>query len=220
MQSQQNNIKKRISPNLAAVIGALVLMLGGFFLSYSYIQTKKIKTYDMMAHYIYKEENNEAVIETEEKEEKKEETKPDTSNNIEGIETYIGYLSIPKINFNKGFFKQESKENDVEKNIFIVNGSTYPDVDKGNFIIAGHSGTGWKAFFNDLYKLDKGDNVTVTYKNVKYNYNITKIYKQQKTGKIAIYRDYSKTTLTLITCTNNESTTQTIYIAEWQHCHL
>ncbi len=214
MQSQQNNIKKRISPNLAAVIGALVLMLGGFFLSYSYIQTKKIKTYDMMAHYIYKEENNEAVIETEEKEEKKEETKPDTSNNIEGIETYIGYLSIPKINFNKGFFKQESKENDVEKNIFIVNGSTYPDVDKGNFIIAGHSGTGWKAFFNDLYKLDKGDNVTVTYKNVKYNYNITKIYKQQKTGKIAIYRDYSKTTLTLITCTNNESTTQTIYIAE------
>ena len=86
MQSQQNNIKKRISPNLAAVIGALVLMLGGFFLSYSYIQTKKIKTYDMMAHYIYKEENNEAVIETEEKEEKKEETKPDTSNNIEGIE--------------------------------------------------------------------------------------------------------------------------------------
>ena len=58
MQSQQNNIKKRISPNLAAVIGALVLMLGGFFLSYSYIQTKKIKTYDMMAHYIYKEENN------------------------------------------------------------------------------------------------------------------------------------------------------------------
>ena len=214
MQSQQNNIKKRISPNLVAVIGALVLMLGGFFLSYSYIQTKKIKTYDMMAHYIYKEENNEAVIETEEKEEKKEETKPDTSNNIEGIETYIGYLSIPKINFNKGFFKQESKENDVEKNIFIVNGSTYPDVDKGNFIIAGHSGTGWKAFFNDLYKLDKGDNVTVTYKNVKYNYNITKIYKQQKTGKIAIYRDYSKTTLTLITCTNNESTTQTIYIAE------
>lgn len=214
MQKQQNNIKKRISPNLTAVIGALVLMLGGFFLSYSYIQTKKIKTYDMMANYIYKEENNEATIEIQEKEEKKEETKPDPSEANNGIETYIGYLSIPKINFNKGFFKQESKENDVEKNIFIVNGSSYPDVEKGNFIIAAHSGTGWKAFFNDLYKLEKGDNVEVTYQNKKYQYNITNIYKQQKTGKIAIYRDYSKTTLTLITCTNNDSTTQTIYIAE------
>ena len=29
-----------------------------------------------------------------------------------------------------------------------------------------------------------------------------------------IYRNYEKTTLTLITCTNNDSTTQTIYIAE------
>ena len=48
----------------------------------------------------------------------------------------------------------------------------------------------------------------------KYVYKITNIYKQPKTGKLAIYRDYDKTTLTLITCTNNDSRTQTIYVAE------
>ena len=113
-----------------------------------------------------------------------------------------------------GFLDNRSSENDVEKNILVVEGSNYPDVDKGNFILAGHSGTGWKAFFNDLYKLSAGDTAKITYKDKTYTYQITNIYKQPKTGKLAIYRNYDKTTLTLITCTNNDSTTQTIYIAE------
>ena len=117
-------------------------------------------------------------------------------------------------NLTKGFLDNRSSENDVEKNILVVEGSNYPDVDKGNFILAGHSGTGWKAFFNDLYKLSAGDTAKITYKDKTYTYQITNIYKQPKTGKLAIYRNYDKTTLTLITCTNNDSTTQTIYIAE------
>ena len=96
----------------------------------------------------------------------------------------------------------------------IIEGSTYPNVKKGNFIIAGHSGTGWKAFFNELYRLNIGDEAYVTYKGKKYTYKFTNIYKQPKTGKIAIYRNYDKTTLTLVTCTNNDETTQTVYIAE------
>ena len=123
-------------------------------------------------------------------------------------------IAIPKINLTKGFLDNRSSENDVEKNILVVEGSNYPDVDKGNFILAGHSGTGWKAFFNDLYKLSAGDTAKITYKDKTYTYQITNIYKQPKTGKLAIYRNYDKTTLTLITCTNNDSTTQTIYIAE------
>ena len=127
---------------------------------------------------------------------------------------YIGYLTIPKINLTKGFLDKRSTENDVEKNILVVEGSNYPDAEKGNLILAGHSGTGWKAFFNDLYKLQIKDIAYISYKGKKYTYSITNIYKQPKIGKLAIYRDYSKTTLTLITCTNNDSTTQTVYIAE------
>lgn len=214
MVKKLNNKKtKRISPNLTAVIGSLVIMIGGFFLSYNYIQLMKVETYDSMAKLIYKEDNNKAEV-VEEKNNKKEETgsKNDITNEVN--ETYIGYLSIPKINLKKGFFREDSKENDVEKNIYIVKGSSYPDVEKGNFIIAAHSGTGWKAFFNDLYKLVIGDKVVVTYNEKEYTYIIKKIYEQEKTGTIAIYRNYNETTLTLVTCTNNDSKTQTVYIAE------
>ena len=127
---------------------------------------------------------------------------------------YIGYLTIPKINFTKGFLDYRSSENNVDKNLLVIPESNYPDVDKGNFIIAGHSGTGWNSFFNDLYQLQLGDTAYITYKGKKYNYTIQNIYTQPKTGKLAIYRNYDKTTLTLITCTNFDSTTQTVYILE------
>ena len=78
---------------------------------------------------------------------------------------YIGYLIIPKINLTKGFLDVRSTENDVEKNILVVKGSNYPDTDRGNLILAGHSGTGWKAFFNELYQLQVGDTAFVTYNN-------------------------------------------------------
>ena len=63
-------------------------------------------------------------------------------------------------------------------------------------------------------KLKTGDIAEVTYRSKKYTYKFVSIYKQNKTGKIAIYRNYEKTTLTLITCTNYDSKTQTVYIAE------
>ena len=168
--------------------------------------------YDFMANAYY---NGEEVVNVQEEEETKEVVKEEELPE-EVTDDYIGYLTIPKINLTKGFLDKRSTENDVEKNILVVEGSNYPDTDKGNLILAGHSGTGWKAFFNDLYKLEVNDIAYVTYKNKKYIYKIVNIYKQPKIGKLAIYRNYDKTTLTLITCTNNDSTTQTIYIAELQ----
>ena len=203
------NKNKRISPSETAFIGAIITLIGGFFISYNYSESQKIMAYDYMANAFY-DGNQVTVAENEnnQTEEKKEGLSGEITND------YIGYLNIPKINLTKGFLDNRSSENDVEKNILVVEGSNYPDVDKGNFILAGHSGTGWKAFFNDLYKLSAGDTAKITYKDKTYTYQITNIYKQPKTGKLAIYRNYDKTTLTLITCTNNDSTTQTIYIAE------
>ncbi len=199
----------RISPNYVALIGTIITLIGGFFLSYNYIQSKKIIAFDYMANTFYNGNEIVNISETETTQQQIENNLPETITN-----EYIGYLSIPKINLKKGFLDLRSKENDVEKNILVVNGSTYPDVEKGNLILAGHSGTGWKAFFNDLYKLNISDELFITYKNKKYTYKITNIYKQDKVGTVAIYRNYDKTTLTLITCTNFDSKTQTIYISE------
>ena len=209
MVKKHNNKKqeKRISPEMIAIIGSITILIGGFFLSYNYIQSKKVMAFDYISNIFY-EQNQEIIVSDGEQEVEEEEDLGEVTNN------YIGYLSIPKINLKKGFLDKRSPDNDVEKNILVVEGSSYPTKDKGNLILAGHSGTGWNAFFNDLYKLNKGDQAIVTYKGKTYTYKITNIYTQPKVGKIAIYRNYDKTTLTLITCTNHDSTTQTIYIAE------
>lgn len=214
IQRKQKYNKKRISPSVVAIVGAILTLTGGFFISYNYIQSKKVIAYDYMANVFYEKNKDQKdiasqITESTEGQEQIEEEESDTY-----TDEYIGYLIIPKINLQKGFVDKRSSENDVEKNIMVVEGSNYPDVKRGNFIIAGHSGTGWKAFFNELYQLTTGDKAYVTYKGKKYTYTITNIYKQQKTGTIAIYRNYDKTTLTLVTCTNNDDTTQTIYIAE------
>ncbi len=211
MEKHLNKNIKGISPNRTAFTGAVLTLIGGFFLSYNYIEQQKIIAYDYMSNTFYTKNE---IINIEESEENPVKPIDDKGLTGEITDNYIGYLTIPKINLTKGFLDNRSQENDVDKNLLVVSGSNYPDVDKGNFIIAGHSGTGWNSFFNDLYKLNVGDTAYINYKNKKYIYSITNIYKQQKTGKIAIYRDYTKTTLTLITCTNNDSETQTIYIAE------
>lgn len=218
MVKNKNNNKKCNNVTTIAIIGTLIMLISGFFLSYNYVQKKKIFAFDYMSQLInpilieeptVEEQQEDSIIDDILEEETVEKIKEETN-----YYEYLGYLEIPKINLKKGFVDKTSSDNNVDKNIFIVNVSDYPDVEKGNFIIAAHSGTGYKAFFRNLYQLNKGDDAFVTYNGVRYHYQITKIYKQEKTGKIAIYRDYNKTTMTLVTCSKNDDLHQDVYILE------
>ena len=62
--------------------------------------------------------------------------------------------------------------------------------------------------------LETGDMVSVIYNGYVYNYQITSIYTTPKNGTVPIYRNKEKTTITLITCTKNSDTLQTVYIGE------
>ena len=138
-----------------------------------------------------------------------------SSNNEEVVSyTYIGQLSIPIIKFKRGFVAKDSKYNDINYNIAIAKEADYPDVKNGNFILMAHSGDAVISFFEPLYKLKLGDVATVTYQAKAYYYQLVKTYEVEKTGKIAIYRDYNKKTLTLITCTHMDDTKQSVYIFE------
>ncbi len=196
------------------LITSTLISISLLLLSYNYVQAKKIIAYEYMNEKLKeKEQEIEKEVEVETKKiEIEEEKTPPTIN--ENIDYKVGYLEIPKIGFRKELVDKDSEENNVEKNLFITSNSNYPDVEKGNLIIAGHSGTGYKAFFKNLYKLQKDDIAKVEYKGKTYIYKIVKIYEQRKKGTVAIYRDYEKTTLTLITCTKDNNQTQTIYISE------
>ena len=128
--------------------------------------------------------------------------------------SYIGQLSIPKIKLKRGFVSKESKYNNIEYNVTIANEANYPDVPMGNFILMAHSGNAYISFFDKLYKLEIGDEASVSYNAVTYNYRLTNIYNQAKTGTVSIYRNPNVKTLTLITCTRNDDYNQTIYIFE------
>lgn len=205
--------KKRISPNTTALISAIVITLGGFFLLYNFVSEKKLLAHDYMNSLIYNQENETYDVNTKVENIEQEENTDEEKRPIQ-VENYIGYLEIPKIKFKRGFYDTSSSLNDVEANIEVIKGSSMPDVLNGNLIIAGHSGTGWKAFFKDLYKLELNDEATVTYNGSNYIYKIVNIYKEKNTGTIGIRRNYNKNTLTLVTCTKDDSSTQTIYILE------
>ena len=207
---------KKLTTKQYVLIGTLLIILGIFLIFGDYFASKKFKAYETIN--LSQSSTPTYVEETEEPEEDIEEEEvvvtPPQENTQTDTNYYIGTLSIPKIALNKGFASIESPYNDVENNIKVLEYSDYPNVKKGNFIIAGHSGTAWNSFFRDLHKLEINDKAYVTYNNKKYEYKIVDIYYQEKTGKIKIYRDYNKTTMTLITCTKNDKTKQTVYILE------
>ena len=117
---------------------------------------------------------------------------------------YLGIISIPKIGLRKKLYDIGSYRNDVDRNIEILASSKMPDVMGGNFILAAHNGNTSLGYFRDLYKLKVGDEVTIDYKNKNYVYEVSKIYDVLKTGEVAIKRDKSQSTITLITCLGND----------------
>lgn len=141
----------------------------------------------------------------------------DNAKTVESVkkieENYIGILSIEKIGFQRGFYKIDSKLNNVNKNIEVLKSSNMPDVYHGNLIIAGHSGTSKTAYFKNLNKLEIGDIAKVNYQAKTYKYELVKIYEIAKTSNASIIRNQNKNTLTLITC-KRKSNQQLIFIFE------
>lgn len=132
----------------------------------------------------------------------------DKKNNEESNEktttiNYIGMLKIPKINLEKGFLEKDNPMNNVNKNIQILVDSNYPDEEKGNVIIASHSGNSKVSFFKKLDKLEINDKASILYEGKEYMYKLVNSYDVDKTGEVPIYRNKEVNTLTLITCRKN-----------------
>ena len=181
------------------LIGTIIISVCVFICVFNYLNTNEI---------INKEEQSvQKIIDdyTEEKIEKKQEEAKEEIKNEKY--DYIGVLEIPKINLKRGLVDINSKYNDVAYNVEIINGSSMPNVENGNLILAAHSGNIRISFFKDLDNLINEDEVYIYYQNKKYVYQVVNKYEIEKTGYANIIRNKSKNTLTLITCktgTNNQ----------------
>lgn len=130
-----------------------------------------------------------------EQEEKKETTTPTIN--------YIAVIKIPKIGLEKGLASKGSYWNNVNRNIEILSESDMPDVDKGNVILASHSGNSSISYFRKLNKLQNEDIVSIVYNGKEYKYKMVNSYEIEKNGYAHIVRNAEKSTLTLITCKHN-----------------
>lgn len=134
-------------------------------------------------------------------------------NNNKNNEEYLGILEIKKIKLRKGFYKLNSNLNNVDKNIMTVSSSDMPNVNKGNLILASHSGNSSVSYFRYLDKLDMEDIASIYYLGKKYDYKLINYYDVNKNGSVQIIRNNDINTLTLITCKKNTDK-QTVFIFE------
>lgn len=133
---------------------------------------------------------------------------------VVNYDKYLGVLTIPKIGLKRGFYGLDSKLNSIDHNVTMVKGSALPNVSNSNLILMAHSGNTYLGFFAYLYQLQIGNDAYITYNRKEYHYKLVNIYNVSKDGRVKIVRDYSKTTLTLITCTKDDLSSQTVYIFE------
>lgn len=184
------------------IIGYLSIILGIGMLCYPIFTNEIVKHKEnkKIEHFFTKEITPDVQLEEEDK-------------YLNQSNQYIGILEIPSIDLEKGFYDINNINNDVDKNIEILNGSDMPDIDNGTFILAGHSGSSIYSYFKDLDKLELNDEIYIYYNNYKYSYKLVNVYEVEKVGKVRIEKDINKTTLVLITCKHNTNY-QVVFIAE------
>ena len=209
----KNNIK---SEEAILIVGSLLLIIALILFHYEKILEINNEIYNNIQSKIYQENNKNNLIVNIDVDYINE-----TDTNIDNpplkeqpIINYLAFLEIPKINLNQGILPKTSYYNNVNYHVQILDISDLPDVINGNMVLAAHSGSSNIAYFKNLYKLTKDDKAYIVYNNKKYSYQVVNIYNQVKKGSLNIYRDLTKTTLTLITCTKNDKNSQTVYILE------
>ena len=212
------NFKYQVAAGVILIVGGTLALLSNYIKEKRDVVFSEMNlTLSMLLEENKVEEEIEPIDNSNE-EENDEQIQSEEENKKENInytyEEYLGIIDIPKINLYRGFYNKNSSLNNVKFNLYVLPESNYPDIDKGNLMIAGHSGNYNNSYFANLYKLVEGDEITIHYNNSKYIYKISKIYYDEKDGTVRILRNSEKTTLTLITCTKDDKYHQTIYIAE------
>ena len=212
----------RQQKNAKITLSILFIIIGIFLITFNYFGSIKSnlfneKNIELFEQQIVLPEEIETVdTDTVDNDEP---TITDDANN-QDISGYIGYLSIPELNIKRGFTALDSPYNSLKYNVLLVQGSTMPDVDKGNLILAAHNGHSKVSFFNELYRLQDGAHAYITYNGKLYDYVLKNRYDVPKVGTVSIKRDANKTTLTLITCKNGTNDKQVVYIFELENINI
>lgn len=121
----------------------------------------------------------------------------------------IARLIIKDYNIDQYIYDIDSRENNVERNVTLLQGSILPEKDNSIVFLAAHSGTSRVSYFTKLNKMKKSTNIYFYYNNKIYTYKIIDIEEQQKDGYIEINKD-NKKQLILTTCSTKNKQKQLV----------
>ena len=127
------------------------------------------------------------------------------------ISDYNFRLSIPSIDLNVIVPSYGSKDNDVNKGVYLAKDYNF-DTFKGSIVIASHSGSSPISFFKNLELLKMKDVVIISKGDFDYYFEIYDFYKINKTGKFK-YKDNDKL-IYLVTCDKNNRKKQLVYVGK------
>lgn len=196
------------------LLGSLLIFIGIVSLSYNYFLSLREAVYSDMRIAMMDEDVEAVADNIPITENVLNENANATNNYVIDYSKYLGVLEIPRIGLKRGFYGVGSRYNNIQYNVTMVNGTSLPDQVNGNTILMAHSGDAYISFFAYLYKLEIGNIAYITYHGNQYTYQLVNRYDVPKIGVVSIKRDYNKTCLTLITCTKDNDSLQTVYIFE------
>lgn len=110
-------------------------------------------------------------------------------------------IMISKIGINRKY--EISSINNLVNEITMFSEYGNPSIKNSNIIIGSHSGSGINAYFKDLNKLEQGDIVLITYENIEYKYEVSRIYEVDESD-LSILKSNGISKLTLLTCKDND----------------
>lgn len=188
---------KNSSKSQLIIVGFLLIILGVLLFSSNYLYNCfKNKNEEYLINNFFEEQQ---IVTNDTSIEESKVIQKDKNNNSYTIKNnYIAVLEIPKINLKKGLFDKNSKSNNVNKNIQILDESEMPNVPNSILALAGHSGNSNKSYFRKLYQINYDDEIIVYYDYIKYLYRVIDIYVEEQKGSISV--NYGGNIIVLTTC--------------------
>lgn len=119
---------------------------------------------------------------------------------------YNSFIEIPSIELKRGLVNINNSYNNVKDNIETI------EKTDNRIILASHNGNNYNSYFGNLYKMDFGDKIYLYDNGSKYEYIFSDNYEIKKNGYADIYTDNTRKSIVLVTCKEDSSDAQVVYI--------
>ena len=112
----------------------------------------------------------------------------------------IGKIIIPSLNI-EGIIVEGTGDEEIKHNIGHFQGTSMPG-EEGNFAIAGHSSTIYNNVFNNIHKINIGDEMIVTALNGEFIYKVSESFVVEPEDTTVLNSFVGRKEITIVTCTN------------------